>query len=102
MNFASMQMTETLNKLRVSLVPVTPEQQTILDYLQSQIDEQGRYHDVCSITLEDMREHGYDVSEENCLQIERIAEKTETDADELWNSVEIWAETYGITKLEDF
>ena len=49
-----------------------------------------------------MREHGYDVSEENCLQIERIAEKIEMDADELWNGVEIWAETYGITKLEDF
>lgn len=102
MNFASIQMTETLNKLRASLEPVTPEQQTIIDSLQSQIDEQGRYHDVCSITLEDMREHGYDVSEENCLLIERIAEKVEMDADELWNGVEIWAETYGIKQSEDF
>ena len=95
-------MTETLILVRGSLVRGSRDLQTFLDDLQSQIDEQGRYHDVCSITLEDMREHGYDVSEENCLQIERIVEKPETDADELWNSVEIWAETYGITKLEDF
>lgn len=95
-------MTETLRKLESSMGTVTPEQRAILDKLKSQIDEQGRYYDVCSITLEDMREHGYEVTEENCLQIEKIAEKVEMNSDELWNGVEIWAKTYGIEQLEEY
>lgn len=102
MNFVSIQMTETLSKLESSMGTVTPEQRTVLDELQAQIDEQGRYYDVCSITLEDMREHGYDVTEENCLQVEKIAEKVEMNADELWQGVEIWAKTYGMKQLEEF
>lgn len=102
MNFASIQMTETLHKLESSMGAVTPEQRAIIDELQSQIDEQGRYYDVCSITLEDMREHGYDVTEENCLQVEKIAEKVEMNSDELWEGVEIWAESYGIEQREDY
>lgn len=102
MNSASIQMTETLHKLESSMGTVTPEQRTLLDKLQSQIDEQGRYYDVCSITLEDMREHGYEVTEENCLQVEKIAEKVEMNADELWEGVETWAETYGIEQLEEY
>lgn len=101
MNFASIQMTKTLSKLESSLGKITPEQRAILDNLQAQINEQGRYYDVCSITLEDMREHGYDVTEENCLYVDKIAEKVEMNSDELWLGVEIWAKTYGIKNLEN-
>jgi len=102
MNYASISMNETLSKLESTLADPTPEQQAILKDLKSQIEEQGRYYDICSITLEDMREHGYDVTEKDCLQVEKVAEKVEMDADELWEGVAIWAETYGIEKLEDF
>mgnify|MGYP001313407414 CR=1 FL=1 len=102
MTFASMNMTENLKKLRSSMGTITPEQQTIFKELQAQIDEQGRYYDVCSITMEDMLEHGYEVSEENCFQIEKIAEKVELDAEEqLWNGVDTWAEIFGIIRREE-
>ena len=52
--------------------------------------------------MEDMLEHGYEVSEENCFQIEKIAEKVELDAEEqLWNGVDTWAEIFGIIRREE-
>ena len=55
-----------------------------------------------SLTVEQMREHGYDVTEQDAGLIDRIAEKVEMDADMLWDGVAVWAENYGVKKLEDF
>ena len=49
-----------------------------------------------------MREHGYDVTEQDAGLIDRIAEKVEMDADMLWDDVAVWTENYGVKKLEDF
>ena len=43
-----------------------------------------------------MREHGYDVTEQDADVIDHIAEKVEMDADMLWDGVAIWANTYGL------
>ena len=102
MNYTSIRMNETLSKLEGTLREPTPEQQVILQDLKSQIEEQGRYYEVCSISLEQMREHGYDVSEENCMQVENVAEKVEVDADDLWDGIAKWAKAYGIKELADF
>ena len=55
-----------------------------------------------SLTVEQMREHGYDVTEQDAGVIDRIAEKVEVDADMLWNGVAVWADTYGIKSHEEY
>lgn len=81
---------------------ITPEQRRLLDELNARIEENGRYYVVESLTVEQMREHGYDVTEQDAGLIDRIAEKVEMDADMLWDGVAVWAENYGVKKLEDF
>lgn len=49
-----------------------------------------------------MREHGYDVTEEDEALIETIAGKVEIDPDILWGAVEFWANYYRVKQLEDF
>lgn len=102
MNFASIQMQQTLRRLEAAMQDITPEQRRLLDELNARIEENGRYYVVESLTVEQMREHGYDVTEQDAGLIDRIAEKVEMDADMLWDGVAVWAENYGVKKLEDF
>ena len=55
-----------------------------------------------SLTVDQMREHGYDLTEKDGALIDKIAEKVEVDADMLWSAVDIWAETYNVKQIEDF
>jgi hypothetical protein len=102
MNFTSIQMQQTLRQLEATMTDITPEQRKLLDDLNARIEENGRHYVVESLTVEQMREHGYDVTEQDAGVIDRIAEKVEMDADMLWDGVAIWAENYGVKKLEDF
>lgn len=65
MNYTSMQMQDTLRRLEATLPEATPEQRRLLDELNAQIEENGRYYVVESLTVEQMREHGYDLTEED-------------------------------------
>ncbi|GAB0482895.1 Uncharacterised protein [Alistipes sp. cv1] len=102
MNYTSMQMQDTLRRLEATLPETTPEQRRLLDDLNAQIEENGRYYVVESLTVEQMREHGYDVTEKDGGLIDKIAEKVEVDADMLWSAVEIWAKTYNVKQIENF
>lgn len=102
MNYTSIQMQQTLRSLEATMTDITPEQRRLLDELNAQIEENGRYYVVESLTVKQMREHGYDVTEQDAGVIDRIAEKVEVDADMLWNDVAIWADTYGLKSLEDY
>ena len=95
MNYTSMQMQDTLRRLEATLPEATPEQRRLLDELNA------RYYVVESLTVEQMREHGYDLTEEDGGLIEKIAEKVEVDADMLWSAVEIWAATYNVRRNDD-
>ncbi len=101
MNYTSMQMQDTLRRLEATLPETTPEQRRLLDELNAQIEENGRYYVVESLTVEQMREHGYDLTEEDGGLIEKIAEKVEVNADMLWSAVEIWAATYNVRRNDD-
>lgn len=101
MNYTSMQMQDTLRRLEATLPETTPEQRRLLDELNAQIEENGRYYVVESLTVEQMREHGYDLTEEDGSLIEKIAEKIEVNADMLWSAVEIWAATYNVKRNDD-
>lgn len=102
MNFTSIQMQQTLRRLEAAMQDITPEQRRLLDELNARIEENGRYYVVESLTVEQMREHGYDVTEQDAGVIDRIAEKVEVDADMLWDGVAIWADTYGVKSIEDY
>lgn len=102
MNFTSIQMQQTLHRLEAAIPDITPEQRRLLDELNDQIEENGRYYVVESLTVEQMREHGYDVTEQDAGVIDRIAEKVEMDADMLWDGVAVWAENYGVKSLENY
>lgn len=102
MNYTSIQMQQTLRSLEATMTDITPEQRRLLDELNAQIEENGRYYVVESLTVKQMHEHGYDVTEQDAGVIDRIAEKVEVDADMLWNDVAIWADTYGLKSLEDY
>jgi len=101
MNYTSMQMQDTLRRLEATLPETTPEQRRLLDELNAQIEENGRYYVVESLTVEQMREHGYDLTEEDGGLIDKIAEKVEVNADMLWSAVEIWAATYNVRRNDD-
>lgn len=102
MNFASIQMQQTLRRLETAIQDITPEQRRLLDELNAQIEENGRHYVVESLTVEQMREHGYDVTEQDAGLVDRIAEKVEMDADMLWDGVAVWAENYGVKSLENY
>lgn len=93
-------MQDTLRRLETTLPP-PPEQRRLLDELNAQIEENGRYYVVESLTVEQMREHGYDVTEKDGGLLDKIAEKVEVDADMLWSAVEIWAATYNVRRNDD-
>ena len=64
MNFTSIQMQQTLRRLEAAMPDITPEQRRLLDDLNTLIEESGRHYIVESLTVEQMREHGYDVTED--------------------------------------
>lgn len=94
-------MQDTLRRLEATLSETTPEQRRLFDELNAQIEETGRYYVVESLTVEQMREHGYDLTEEDGGLIDKIAEKVEVNADMLWSAVEIWAATYNVRRNDD-
>lgn len=102
MNFTSIQMQQALRQLESTIPDITPEQRRLLDELNAQIEESGRHYIVESLTVEQMREHGYDVTEQDAGVIDHIAEKVEMDTDMLWDGVAIWADTYGLKSLEGY
>lgn len=102
MNLTSIQMQQTLRRLETAMPDITPEQRLLLDELNAQIEENGCHYVVESLTVEQMREHGYDVTEQDAGVIDRIAEKVEMDDDMLWNDVAIWADTYGVKSLDNY
>ena len=102
MNFTSIQMQQTLRRLETAIQDITPELRRLLDELNAHIEENGRHYIVESLTVEQMREHGYDVTEQDAGLIDRIAEKVEVDADMLWDGVAVWAENYGVKSLENY
>jgi|MGYP001057780307 hypothetical protein len=48
-----------------------------------------------------MREHGYDVTDEDAGILSKIAGHVEVDADMLWNAVEIWAREYNVKSIKE-
>lgn len=95
-------MQQTIRRLESTMTDITPEQRKLLDELNAQIEENGRHYMVESLTMEQMREHGYDVTEQDAGVIDRIAEKVAMDDDMLWNDVAIWADTYGVKSLDNY
>ena len=103
MNITSMQLMDGVTELEATLGTATPEQRAIIGNLKKQIHENGRYFEVssASLTVESMREHGYDVTEEDADIMSKIAEHVEVDADMLWNAVEIWAREYNVKSIKE-
>lgn len=102
MSYTSIRLQESLKKLEDTMADVTPEQRKLLNGLYEQIEENGRFYEIISLTIPLMREHGYDVTEKDAGIVSSIAEKVEIDPDILWGAVEIWAKHYGIKQLENF
>lgn len=101
MNYTSIQLVDTLYRLENTLGTVTPEQRTLIDDLKTQISENGRFYEVETLTVESMREHGYDVTEKDAGILSKIAEHIEVDSDMLWNAVKIWAREYNVKSIEE-
>ena len=103
MNFTSIQLMDGVTKLEAMLGSATSEQRAIICNLKRQIRENGRYFEVssASLTVESMREHGYDVTEKDAGILSKIADHVEVDADMLWNAVEIWAREYNVKSIKE-
>ena len=99
MNFTSIQLQRTLHQLEAAMPEITAQQR---DKLYRDIEENGRFYEVAALTIPLMREHGYDVTEEDASIVSAIAEKVEIDPDILWDAVEVWANYYGVKQLEEF
>lgn len=102
MNFTSIQLQQTLRQLEATMPEATPQQRELIDKLHRDIEENGQFYEIISLTVPLMREHGYDVTEKDAGTIGAIAEKVEIDPDILWGAVEVWANYYGIKQLENF
>ena len=102
MNFTSSQLQETLRQLEATMPEITFQQQELLNKLHRAIEKNGRSYKIAALTVPLMREHGYDVTEEDEALVETIAGKVEIDPDILWGAVEFWANYYRVKQLEDF
>lgn len=96
-----MQLLNGVTELEATLGTATAQQHDIIDNLKEQIRENGHFYEVVSLTVESMREHGYDVTEEDAGILFKIAGHVEVDADMLWNAVEIWAREYNVKSIEE-
>lgn len=92
MNFASAMLLNQIEQLEKTIKAVSPKQRQIIEEMKLGILEQGKYFPVADLTIKLMREHGYDVTEEDSGEIEHIADKITMNDDELWGAVEIYAE----------
>ena len=99
MTFESTLLLEAVERLKNTMDP-TPGQNALFDDIASRIKEIGRFYPVADLTVELMRERGYDVTEKDAGVIEKIAEKIEMNEDELWGAVSIWAEDFGIRRID--
>lgn len=102
MNFTSIQLQQTVRQLEATMPEITSQQRELLDKLHGEIEENGRFYEVTSLTIPLMREHGYNVTEKEAGIVSIIAEKVEIDSDTLWDAVEAWANYYGVKQIEDF
>lgn len=100
MNYTSIQLMDSLQKLEATIENRTPKQQQLFEGLRKQIRENGRYYEVCTLTIKSMREHGYDVTKADSGIISKIAEKVEIDPDILWGAVKVWADYYKLKQLD--
>ena len=98
MNITSMQLMAGVTELEATLGTATPEQRAIIGNLKKQIRENGLFFEVTSAS---MREHGYDVTDEDAGILSKIAGHVEVDADMLWNAVEIWAREYNVKSIKE-
>lgn len=102
MNYTSIQLQQTLRQLEATMPETTPQQRELLDKLHRDIEENGQFYEITSLTVPLMREHGYDVTEKDDGIVSAIAVKVEIDPDILWGAVEVWANYYGVKHIEDF
>lgn len=101
MNLESIQLKESVLKLESTIPEPTTEQAAILNDMKAQISRNGRFYEVKAITVELMREHGYDVTEQDAGIIIAITNKVEIDPDMLWGAVKIWADYYNVKHIDD-
>ncbi|RHH14444.1 hypothetical protein DW228_06485 [Bacteroides fragilis] len=92
MNFASAMLLNQIEQLEKTIKAVSPNQRQIIEEMKLGILEQGKYFPVADLTVELMREHGYDVTEKDSGEIEHIANLITMNEEELWGAVEIYAE----------
>lgn len=102
MNLTSIQLQHIVHQLEATMPEITPQQQELFDKLHRNIEENGRFYEITSLTVPLMREHGYDVTEKDAGIVNAIAEKVEIDPDILWGAVEVWANYYGVKQIENF
>ncbi len=101
MNFACAQLLDIVGQLKKTIENPTLQQQELIKELEQEIVREGKYYLVEALTVDSMREHGYDVTEKDSAEIERIADKIVMDQDELWQAVEVWAEGRNLKRIED-
>lgn len=101
MNFACAQLLDMVEQIRKTIENPTLQQQELIQELKQEIVKEGKCYQVEALTVDSMREHGYDVTEKDSAEIERIADKIVMDQDELWQAVEVWAEGRNLKRIED-
>lgn len=99
MTFESALLLEAVERLKNTMDP-TPGQAALFGDITARIKEIGRFYPVADLTVELMRERGYDVTEKDAGAIAKVAEKIEMDEDDLWGAVAIWAGDFGIRRID--
>lgn len=101
MNFACAQLLDIVGKLKKTIENPTLQQQELIKELEQEIVREGKYYQIEALTVDSMREHGYDVTEKDSAEIERIADKIVMNQDELWQAVDVWSEGRNLKRIED-
>ena len=71
----------------------------LVNSLKRHIAEYGGIYDVAGISKADFEELDYDMTDVSDVIIEKIASKMDL-SESLWNTVNFWAEHYGIPKID--
>ena len=71
----------------------------LMNSLKRHIAEYGEIYDVAGISKADFEELGYDMTDVSDVIIEKIASKMDL-SESLWDTVDFWAEHYGIPKKD--
>lgn len=101
MNFACALILDKMEQLKKTMSNPTSQQKELINSIEQDVRQEGEFYQVEALTLDLMREHGYNVMEEDSGDIESIAEKIILNQDELWQAVEIWAKNYGLEQSID-